>query len=219
MNSIAARMNFTNAVKAISKAMRNEPGFDIRKFKLTQSFLRLEQPLVTGTTNYLFPILINQANPQIFNTEQRLNLQDTFVPAEMGVFIAPASGATDATFKLLTYPSPFVLTNDVAMTAIYNGQMQIMVNNNNLVPNWDLWRHFYVPQTQQTAALGAGSPTDQADLSTNGFYPMEPNVAMIGSKNIRITITLPVGLTAVDANSRLVIFMRGILAQNSTSVS
>lgn len=219
MNSIAARMNFTNAVKAISKAMLKEPGFDIRKYKLTQSFIRLEQLLVVGTTNYTFPILINQANPTIFNTEQRLNLQDTFVPAELGVYLALPASSTDAAFRLLTYPNPFILTNDAPAQALYNGQLQIMVNNNNLVPSWDLWRHYYAPVTQQTAALAATSPIDQFRGAEDSMYPMEPNVAMIGSKNIRITIQLPVGLTAVDANSRVVVFMRGILAQNSTSVN
>lgn len=212
-------MNFENARKTLIRANANDPGFDVRKFKLTQSFLRLEQLAVVGTTNYIFRALVNEAQPQVFNTEQRLNLQDSFIPSEIGFFLAFPSGATDDTFKPLTYVSPTFTANDAQYQKFYNGVLSIAVNNNILVPAWDMWRHWYSPQTQQTAALGAGSPMDQVDGKTDSFYPMEPNVALIGSKNIVITLTLKTGLTAIEASSRIVLWFRGILAQNSTVVS
>lgn len=210
-------MNFNNAVKALVKA--NNGKINWKEYKLTQSFLRLEQPLATGTTNYNFRVLVNDANPQVFNTEQRLNLQDTFIPSEIGFFIGLPSSSTDDTFKLLSYPSPFLLTNDAQYFRLYNGVLSISVNNNILVPAWDMWRHYDAPQTQQTAALGAGAPMDEFDGKYTSMYPMEPNVALIGSKNSQIYLTLKNGMTAVDANSRIIILMRGILAQNSTVVS
>jgi len=143
MNAISARMVYENAIKNINRQFADIPGFDaVRSFKLTQSFLRLEQPLAVGQTLYNFPLLVNQASPQIFNTEQRLNLQDTFVISEIGFFIGLPSSSTDTTFKPLTYISPFLVTNDAQMQSIYNGQISITVNNNVLVPNWDLFRHW-----------------------------------------------------------------------------
>lgn len=221
MNNIAARMNFNNAVKALIKANRGVPNFDWRQYKLTQSYLRLEQPCVANVTNYTFKVLANESTPQVpFNTERRLNLQDTFIPSEMGFFLEFPSSSSDDTFKPITYPNTFLIGANVAQYfRPYNGTLSITVNQNVLVPAWDMWRHYVANQTQQTAAVAAGSPLDQQDGKCDGFYPMEPNVALIGSKGIQIVLTLLNGMTAINANSRFCLWFRGILAQNSTVVS
>lgn len=219
MNNINARLVFDNARRALANAFKDVKGLNIDSFKLTQSFLRLEQPVVVGQTLYTFPILINQANPQIFNTEQRLNLQDSFVVSDLGFYQALPSSSTDATFKLLTYVSPFLFVNDAQHQIFYNGKISITVNNNVILPAWDTVRHNLAPQTQQTAALGAGSPMDEFDGKTYSMYPVEPNITLVGSKNYVVNLSLPAGPTAIDANSRVVIVLRGILAQNSTVVS
>lgn len=233
MNSIAARDDFNVAAHIFQEAFN--PQFDadgnpnprynrrfnaVTAFRLSQSVLRLEQPCVTTSTLYNFPVLTNiQNQAQAFNTEVRLNIQDSFVITHVGFFLALPSSSTDTTFKLMTYPNPFVLTNEVQMQAYYNGFLSIMINNNQYTQKWDLWRHWKTNQTQQTAALGAGSPEDQFDGADDGFYPMQPFILFIGSQNIQLNITLPVSPSAVDANSRLVIMLRGILAQNSTVVN
>lgn len=81
-----------------------------------------------------------------------------------------------------------------------------------------MW-HWHSPETQQTAAAGAGSPVDQFIGDDYALKPMQPFVLLIGSQNIQVSVQLPVAATAVDANSRLVIVFDGILAQNSTVVS
>lgn len=213
MNSIASRMVYDNARKLLSAAF---PGQNINQFKCTQSYLRLELALATTITNYQFQIL-NQTTGSQFNTEQRLNLQDSFVVSSLGIFLAHPSGTTDTTFELDTYANTVKYTNAAAMNAIYNGQLQIKINNDVVVPAWDLQQHFYRPQTQETAA--ANSPLDQKRLSEDSMSAVEPNIIAIGSKNTQISIVLPTALSAVDANSRLVVLMRGVLAQNSTVVS
>jgi hypothetical protein len=221
MNNIAARMNFENARRALIKAnIKEDPNFDVRKYKLTQSYLRLEQLCTVGITNYTFKVLSNEANPTIFNTERRLNLQDSFIPSEVGFFLEFPSSSTDDTFKPLPYPNTFLIgANTAQYFRAYNGELEIRVNQNVLVPYWDMWRHYDVTTTQQTAAIAAGSPSDEFYGENTGFYPMEPNVALIGSKGIQITLTLKNGMTAVNANSRFCLWFRGILAQNSTVVS
>lgn len=212
---MSARLNYDNAVKALNGAF---PGVPVtQRFRLTQSFLRVEQGLAVGKTLYQFPILTTETQLGIFNTEQRLKLQDSFVMSSIGIFIAKPSSAVDATFELDTYANATKYTNAAAINALYNGSFNLAVNNDLLVPNWDVQRHFLRPQTQLTGATN--SPLDQKRMEEDGFYPVEPNLVLIGSKNNLLQINLPAALTAVDANSRVVIFMRGILAQNSTVVS
>ena len=94
-----------------------------------------------------------------------------------------------------------------------------MVNNVQYTKNWDLLRHFKINQTQQTAAFAANSPIDQTDLSPDGWYPMQPFIMMIGAQNIIITVTVPKAHTTVDANARIILMFRGVLAQQSTVVN
>jgi hypothetical protein len=186
--------------------------------KLTQSFIRVEQPLVALQTLYTFPVLVNQA--PVLNTEQRLNLQDSFVISELGVYLAAPTSATDTAFRLLSFTNFFSFAaNTVPYYGLYNGRLIISVNNNIILPAWDLWRHYCANQTQQGAAVAAAVPQDQFAGERDGMYAVEPNVTLIGSKNYVVQIQLPVGLSAITANSRVVIMMRGILAQNSTVVS
>lgn len=233
MNSIAAREDFRVAAQIFQNAFNpatlanGQPNpqynmnFDaVTAFRLSQSTLRLEQPCVNTSTLYTFPVLINiQNQAAAFNTEIRLNQQDSFVPTHVGIFLALPSGTTDTTFKLQTYPNPALFTNATQMQAYYNGYMNIMINNVQYTQKWDLWRHWQTNQTQQTAALGSGSPEDQFMGSDDAWYPMQPFILLIGSQNIQLTINIPVSPTTVDANSRLVVMLRGVLAQNSTVVN
>lgn len=221
MTGQAARMVFNNSIRSVMKAFSLPNASAVLKtFKLTQSTLRLELPFVTGNNLFNFNILVNDAQPPINNTEIRLNLQDSFVLSSLGFFCGLPTGATDNTFKLDTYLNPFIYANAIPMRAIYNATMQLSVNRNVLIPEWDMWKHWYAPETQQTAAAGAGSPIDQMRGADDGYYPVEPNITCIGSKNTQISVTINgPGITAVDANSRLILMLRGILVQNSTVVS
>lgn len=219
MNAISARDDFQHAVAVFQAAF---PGRDvINDFKLTQSELRLEQPLVANQNQYTFQIMDNQpgAGGQIFNTEIRLRMQDTFVPTMLGLFIALPASTSDATFRLYSYPNQFIFANALQMRALYNGQVKIMVNNYQYTYGWGLQRHWCSNQSQQTAAFGAGSPEDQNRFDDDGFFPLQPFVLFGGAQNVQINIILPAAPTAVDANSRYVMRYYGVLAQNSTPVS
>lgn len=219
MNGMEARMVFENSKRALENAF---PGQDIlRKVILTQGSLRFEQPLVAGQTLYTFPILDNQ---QLFsNLEDRLKLQDSFVISSIFVGTAAPASATDNTFLVDTYPNfvKYGAANALALQTFWNaGNLQLTVNNRIVTPKWDIQRHYNTNETQQTAALGAASPNDQTRGSFDGWYPMEPNVVMIGQKDTQLQIILKgAGITQVLANSRAVIMVRGVLAQNSTVVS
>lgn len=220
MSQVGQRLVFQNAVAALTRA-----GIEPGKAVLSQSFLRLEANLVAGVTNYTFDILVNEnINPQ-FATQNKLNLQDAFMVSQMALLLCvPATSAlSDAAFQLHTYPNQVAFTggNDVAALAVYNGQLQLTINQRTVLTGWDTSRHLCVNQTQQLVARAAATPfsnIDQIDLSKDGFVPVEPNLVLVGSKKNQLQLVLPAGLSAVEANSRVVIIMRGILAQGVTSV-
>lgn len=209
------RLVYENAKNAVVKAFPDVPQI-LNKCKLTQSDLRLEQPVVVGNTLYKFPVLINEA--LFSNTEKRLLQQDSAVVYQIGLMIGKPASAVDTAWLPQTYPNSVVFTNAAPMNAIYNGSvLSVAVNNDILVPNWECYKHLNVPQTQATAA--ANSPQAENRGAHDGFYPMEPNIVLIGSKNNVIELKLPVGVTATDANARIILILRCIIAQNSTVVS
>lgn len=226
VNGLIAREDFNQAMRLFSNAFPHMTMEQILKeFKLTGSDLRLEQPTVANSNQYLFPVMVNIASTNVangsFNTEIRLNMQDIFLPMYVGFFLANPSSATDTTFNDFTYVNQVAFpASPTQMNAFYNGQLNISVNNTQYIKGWMLKRHRVVPQTQQTAAFGPGSPgNDQIDGATDGFYPLQPYVLISGNSNMQVNINLPAGPTAVDANSRLVLVFRGLLAQNCTATT
>lgn len=215
-SSANSRLVYDNAVKMLLETT----GVSLQNAKLTQSFLRTENQLVVNKTQFKFPVLSNQNNESgtIFNTEQRMVQQDSFVAALWGVFLSNPASNVDAAAKLCAYPNPIVFSAAAAAAAetIYNSIFTLAVNNDIILPVWDVSRHREVPETQQTAAFGAGSPVDQIDLSSTGFFPIEPNIVFIGSKNSVLNLILPAALATVDSFERISVIFRGVLAQNST---
>jgi hypothetical protein len=221
MSQIGQRLVFQNSKNAISRA-----GLNPANAVLSQSYLRTEVPLVAGVTNYTFDLLVNENTNPAYVTNNKLNLQDAFVLSQLAFFLAvPSSSSTSAAdFNLYTYPNQvaFTATNDVAAQTIYNGQMQLTVNQRTIITGWDLSRHYCVNQTQQLVARAGATPfsnLDQLNGTTDGFAVVEPNVVLVGSKKNVLQVVLPAGLATIEPNSRLICVMRGILAQNVTSVN
>lgn len=211
-SQVGSRLAYKNAKNAINRAGKSTAGA-----VLSQSYLRLETAFVAGQANYRFDVLVNenQSGSANFPTCNKLNLQDSFYIASMGIFIGAPSSASDTTFPLLTYPNTTQLGASADnYNSFYNGYLSLTMNQRVIVPYWNLNRHYCVNQTQQTATL-----LDQANLGSDGFYPIEPMWVLSGDKKNDLTITLPAGLATIQANSRIVIVMNGILAQNVTSVN
>lgn len=218
VNNVTQRLVYENAKSQVIRAFG--PNYNEDQIRMTQSYLRLEAAMVAGKTSYNFLVQANQGNP--FNTEKRLNLQDSFVISEVGIFVAKPSGATDAKFPLLTFPDPTVFstgTTAADLEVLYNaGEMQILVDNVQYVPAWDVQKHKYIGQTQASMIASPETAKNQYDGSSAGMYPMEPNLILVGSKNNVVNITLPNGIDTVETNSRIIILYRGLLVQNSTTV-
>ncbi len=212
------RLIFDNA-----KALVNNAGFSAGSAVLSQSYIRSEVAMSTTTTSYTIPILVNSTGSGTnFATNNLLNLQDAFVVSSIGVFVAIPAASTTTAFSLYTYPNAVAISTSGAAAALYNlynGKLSVVVNNRQIVPSWDLYRHLYVPQTQEDGGSTA-SVIDQNDATEFGYYPCEPNIVLVGSKNNVITLELPGAISTLQASTapRIVVIMRGILAQNVTPV-
>jgi hypothetical protein len=215
VTTMGQRVIYANAVDMLAK---EDIVVDIAI--LTQGYLRFEQPMVVGQTNILFPILVNQSTGGQFNTEQRLNLQDAFVTSELAVFLFVPVSATDTSTALMSYPNPqfFLAATGAAAETIYHSYLTLSVNKQVLVPFWDVYRSYLVNQTQQIAVSGATANQSQLSGRDDVFYPTEPNWVFIGSRSNQLQLVMPNQFTTVQAFARIVVYARGVLAQNCTSV-
>jgi len=222
MDTLGSRMAYDKAKEAINNA-----GFSAGQAVLSQGYIRTEVALSTTKTSYQFPILVNDnINGSSFNTSNLLNLQDAFYVSSIGLFFAKPSSATDTTFQLVSYPNASIFSTSAATSAAlftwYNSSLQLVVNNRQIIPSYDLYRHYSVPQTQTATAVGYSTSTnntkDQQSGADSGFYPVEPGWVLVGSKNNTLTVSLPQAMSAVETNSRAIIIFRGHLAQNVTPV-
>lgn len=231
-NNFSARASFEKARQFFINAWLGNFGGDLQKtadyvdgLKLSQNEIRLEVNLTTTNTQFKFGLTPNQQNTTNvqFLTENRLQMQDSFVANEYGIFVAQTTGNNDAAYNLRTYPNTqeFAAADVAALQSTFysNGGFRMTCNNDVIMPYRGLFNHLYRPQTQQTAALGAGSPADQIRGSEDGMVTLEPNILLIGSKGYVPEIVLPAALASAAANLRCVLVFRGVLAQNSTSVS
>jgi len=215
--AMGSRMVFENA-----KALVRGLGYGVDQAVLTQSYLRSEVALSTSIANYHIPVLVNDTqNGSVRVNEKRLNLQDIFVTSEISVLIGVGAG-TNTAAALYTYPNGVIFTSatDTDLLSIYNGSLNLTINNSQILPAWDVYRHYYVPQTQGGVGITAQTifPVDQNDASSNGFYPVEPGIVMNGAANINFQLTANGAPATILSNSFICVVQRGILLQNVTTV-
>jgi hypothetical protein len=211
------RMVFKAAVDEMTAA-----GVSTQRAVLTQSELRTEIPLTTGSTQFTIPMLVNQNGPNgiQFNSEKRLALQDAFVAGSMSIRLAAPTSTADYTFEMYSYPSlaVFSAAQALALQVIYNGWLSLIVDQKVLTPYWSVDKHFKVNQTQAATAPYTAGARDQTDHSCDGFFPIEPNWVFIGNTNINYQLNLPAAISTLLAGTRLIIVHEGVYAQNATKL-
>ena len=216
-SQMGQRMVFENA-----KALVRGLGYSVDQAVLTQSYLRSEVALSTSIANYHLPVLVNDTqNGAVRVNEKRLNLQDIFVASEIAVLIGVGS-STSTKAALYTYPNGTIFTTatDDDLLSIYNGSLNLTINNSQVLPAWDVYRHYCVPQTQGGVGITAQTifPVDQNDGAADAFYPVEPGIVFNGAANINFQLTANGAPASVLANSFICVIQRGILLQNVTTV-
>ena len=214
---MGSRMVFENA-----KTLVRSLGYSVEHAKLTQSYLRSEVALSTSIANYHLPVLVNDTQNGASRINQKsLNLQDIFVLTDLAVYIGVGS-ATSTKAQLYSYPNSSIFTSatDDDLWSIYNGYLNLTINNEQVLPAWDVLRHYFAPQTQGGVGITAQTvfPVDQFDASNDGFYPVEPGIVMNGAANINFQLTANGAPATVLSNSFICVIQRGILCQNVTTV-
>ena len=215
------RLVFENA-----KTLIQQLGYDASHAVLTPSFLRSEVLLSTTAASYHVPVLVNDnTNGTPTVREQRLALQDLFIVSSVQ-FLLTSGSSTTGSAKNYTYPNLTAFSTGAAqLYNLYNGYLNIQVNNQNVLPKWSLLQHLDVPQTQQNTNFNAASATspaqyviDQSNFDTYAMQVCEPNLVLNGASNINASVILPAAPSAVDSNTYVATLWYGILAQNCTSV-
>ena len=218
-SNMSLRLVYENA-----KNLVNQLGYDTSSAVVTQSFLRSEVLLATTTASYNVPITINDTrNGAPTVREQRLNLQDLFVCSSIGIFYTVgATGASNT--GAFTYNDARTLvttTSAVDILSFYNGKLSIVANNQQILPAWDILKHYFAPQQQLGILPFTGAtvlPVNQLNASDDFSFAVEPNIVLNGAANYQCQITLPVAPAAVTANTYLCVKWNGLLLQNCTSV-
>ena len=218
-----SRQVFDNARRLVDAA-----GLSTQQTVLSQSYIRSEVALSTTTTTYHVPILINDnqnGSTSSFPTSALLNLQDAFVISGLFVGFANTADNTTSAFRIRTFPSAIntgSLAASIAMETLYNGSLQLTVNNRQILTQFPLTNCLSIPQTQQLVANSTTpfNALDQNEQFSSATYPMEPNIVLVGSKNNVCQIVLPAAISTLPTAGapRLIVIFTGILAQNCTPV-
>jgi hypothetical protein len=218
-----SRQVFDNARRLVDAA-----GLSTQQTVLSQSYIRSEVALSTTTTTYHVPILINDnqnGSTSSFPTSALLNLQDAFVISGIFVGFANTADSTTSAFRINTYPSAINSGSQTAATSmftLYNGSLQLTVNNRQILTQFPLTNCLNIPQTQGLIA-NTTTPFNSIDQNaqfSDATYPIEPNIVLVGSKNNVCQVVLPaaIGTLPTAGAPRLVVIFTGILAQNCTPV-
>lgn len=177
----------------------------------TQGYLRLIQPIATGQQIITFPVLTNQTGSGNATRadEVRLPQQNAFFVGQFA-FTIFKNVTTNFQNVWNTYPNAVTYTNAASYYAIYDGRLQVTIDQSVISRAYSMRKFLKIPNTQLTAATN--SPVDAFDGTD--MLPWEPNVVLVGTAQIDINIILPGPLGTIDANSFACWDLFGIEAQN-----
>lgn len=181
---------------------------------LTQSFLRLIQPLTANLNIFTFPVQVDQ--PTVNAGETRLQKQDALFGSNIMFYMAKGGSSTDTSYQVHTFPNPVTWATGAltgGLYSVYNGTLVLAINKSVIVPAYSMRNFMQQPQTQLTGA--ANTPQDQFDPSEVGL--LEPTWNFIGTKQHNLQIQMTANMTAtIEANTIGIFDIQGVLAQNVT---
>ena len=221
MNSqLGSRQVFLNCKQALNDAGYNQNQID--EAVLSPSYLRIDVPLNATSTLFNLPVLVNQtiSGNAIRPNEVRLAIQDGFFVSSWMLYLTLETAAQQNSV-LNAFPDQKIFATGGLYTAgatplwaVYNGNLNLAINNKNIITRYPCSKFMQVPQTQQPTA--AVNPISQFDGTFDCV--LEPNILLLGSNNINLNLNLNGIISAIDANTTAVLYMNGILAQNISSL-
>lgn len=221
-----SRVNYSNILsryKAIGKG----------NVRLTQSTLILSKPISASQTTYSFDVLETQ-NSTIVNTEQRLNLNDEFIITSLGIYlqatVTDGAGGNSYGTKWFSYVPSQVNAAAGVLNPVYNGSLQIAVNNVVYLDKFDSAKSLCIPRTQDANFTTPNQATlGSTNYAKDGMVSIEPTLVLSGAKKNNLVLNLasaatPYNLTVSSDSGttiykfdRVAIIMRGLNAQNGAS--
>lgn len=226
------RVNFANIISKYK-------GIGKGNVRLTQSTLILTKPILPTTATYQFDVLETQTST-LQGNEIRLNLNDEFIITTMGVYLEASVTTTDGSTTttggktLFTYVPLENKAELISLNDVYNGSLQIAVNNIVYLDKYDTKKSECRPRTQygnhSSATTILQAQQASSEFSKNAMFPVEPLLTLSGAKKNTITLSLPNAVTSQTFNlttdtggvvkytiDRICLVMRGLNAQNGAT--
>lgn len=198
------------------------------------SKIRLSRPLLNGVGNYKFNL--EDKKMDLVEGDVALNRNDLFVPFAMGLFLIADTNEPTGKAPLLSYPlgankQMRYFKNVADLEAIYNGQLQIVMNNTTVNASFPCELFRYVPETQPVSMLNSTNQEVSCGLIPefdiqDAIYPLAPEYYFQGTVNTEIsllfngrdsnfTVCEPAnGADSTTHKARVVLFMLGIKIVN-----
>ena len=223
-SSIGLRQAYT-VIKNAYKAKQRNP-------VTTASDLRSLVPVVTGKTQYTFPIIVGE-DVNNFPEGILLNRADAFTAIEMGIFIGKKSSNSDTTYDLYSYPNAVEFSAnagadaDKFKTLFNHSVINATINNVQYLQNFSTNRFRTTGATQNGLGFGAASATPSVAStvidefnSGYGYTAIVPTLQLSGTSKIEITVSLPEGLTQASSGSYVIVLaLRGFLSLGASNLN
>jgi len=221
-SSIGLRQAYT-VIKNAYKAKQRNP-------VTTASDLRSLVPVVTGKTQYTFPIIVGE-DVNNYPEGILLNRADAFTAVEMGIFIGKKSANSDTTYDLYSYPNAVEFSTgtdaDKFKTLFNHSVINATINNVQYLQNFSTNRFRTTGATQNGSGFGAASATPAVAStvvdefnSGYGYTAIVPTLQLSGTSKIDITVSLPEGLTAAISGSYVIVLaLRGFLSLGASNLN
>ena len=188
------------------------------------SKIKLSQPLQDGVGNYQFNINKDSVNASV--GEVGIDRNDLFIPFGFGVFHTIDGVTPSGKTPLLSYPvqasanADGYLTEDIE--ALYNGSLQIRLDQTQVNQSFPMEVFRYVPETQPIAGVKAQFKLEDA------LHQLVPNYFLQGTMDTKIEISFngtgssfavaekaTPTTASTTRQARLVFFMVGVLIKNA----
>jgi hypothetical protein len=223
---MATELGLRQAYATIKNAYKSKQ----RNPVTTASDLRSLVPVVTGKTQYTFPIIVGD-DANNYPEAILLNRADAFTAVEIGIFIGAKSSTSDVAYDWYSYPNATIFTASGAATAfktLYNNAfLNATINNVQYLQNYSVSRLRRAPIVQQgltygytTSGATAPNGVDSFDGQNDGYYPLVPTLQLSGTSKIDITLNLSGGLTAASSGSYVIgLMVRGFLSLGASNLN
>ena len=182
---------------------------------ISPSFLRQEIALADGKTTYRYNFLKENTEPE---AQKLLSRTDTFVVTHLGMYLLSRTGTLDFAEILHTYPNDVVFATEAPdLEAVYNGHVDVKINNIEVFERFPTNLFRYVPETIENA-------TNNFTMSggfgvADGAVELPMRINMDGSQKNSFTIELPVvsgiDVTPASGSNQLVLMLFGFLVSGA----